>query len=84
VVAVKRVGPGFGWPGPGRNGLKTALPTHPAKTQPKLDARLRRRKVTANEQDAKAILPDPRSVKETNSYQSKGKNRRQHRYFRAC
>ena len=39
-----------------------ARPATP-KTQPKLDAHLRRRKVTTNEHDAKAILPEPRSVK---------------------
>jgi hypothetical protein len=37
---------------------------HPAKkSQPKLDAPLRRRKVTVSEHDAEAILAEPRSVK---------------------
>ena len=36
---------------------------NPAKNAQKFDARLRRRKVTASEHDAKAILPEPRSIK---------------------
>jgi hypothetical protein len=34
-----------------------------------VDARRQRRKIAENEPDAKAILPEPRSVKKANSYQ---------------
>ena len=34
-----------------------------AKNAQKFDARLQRRKVTVSEHDAKAILPEPRSIK---------------------
>jgi hypothetical protein len=61
---------GFLAPGSDRAAKRTrASQTRRQKTQPKLDARLRRRKLAANGHDAKAILPEPRSVKKTNSYQ---------------
>jgi hypothetical protein len=68
---------------PAENRSPPAQPTWPknraslassAETQPKLAACVRRRKVTASEHDAKAILPEPRSVKKTNSYQFKPRN----------
>jgi hypothetical protein len=45
------------------------LPQQPKKPKTVLDARRRRRRIAKNEPDAKAILPEPRSVKKTNSYQ---------------
>lgn len=61
---------------PGENPSRPAQPERlksrafpPTDTQPKLDARLPRRRVTANEQDARAALPEPRSAKRANCCQ---------------